>query len=84
YEALSYTWGATEGIQRAITVDNGKIQVTPNLHTALCHLRTDKPRLLWIDALCINQNDQEEKAQQIALMGNIYRKAEQVVAFLGE
>lgn len=45
--------------------------------------RTDEPRILWIDALCINQQDEVEKGPQVAIMGDIYRNATRVVAWIG-
>jgi len=58
--------------------------VSSNLHSALLHLRREfKSRVLWIDAICINQPDNEEKSIQIRKMGSIYRKAGRVVVWLG-
>jgi hypothetical protein len=60
------------------------LQIWPNLESALKHLRfVDRPRVLWIDAVCINQPDQQEKTREIWRMGNIYRAARRVVVFLG-
>lgn len=92
YDALSYTWGESlpsEGIavcQSANTEHaDGYISITPNLFEALLRLRSDDtPRTLWIDALCINQDDLQEKAQQVAHMGRVYSGASQVVVWLGE
>jgi hypothetical protein len=42
------------------------------------------PIVIWIDAICINQKDDVEKAQQVAMMGSIYRRASRVVGYLGE
>ncbi|KAL8826720.1 MAG: hypothetical protein Q9170_007295, partial [Blastenia crenularia] len=84
YEALSYTWG--DATQECELYCNGKpLSITSNLATALRYLRQQKDlRTLWVDAVCINQANQEEKSQQIALMGDIYAKAYQVVAWIGE
>jgi len=58
--------------------------VTCNLATALVDLRSStEPRVLWIDALCINQEDMQERSSQVARMANIYRQAKQVVVWLG-
>ena len=43
----------------------------------------DRPRVLWIDALCINQNDDSEKEKQVAMMGTIFERAQNVVIWLG-
>ncbi|KAI7782308.1 ankyrin and het domain protein [Diaporthe eres] len=86
YEALSYVWESPEQ-HEVIQVDenNGPIiLITPNFAIALTHLRRrDKPRILCIDALCINQTDDVEKCPQVAMMGDIYRYATRVVVWLG-
>jgi hypothetical protein len=83
FEALSYAWGDSQE-RKTIQVNGLEMQVTTNLESALRHLRLpDLPRVLWVDAVCINQCDVEEKAVQVALMGKIYRGAEKVVIFLG-
>jgi len=59
--------------------------VTRNLHAALNRLRLpDKPRTLWVDAICIDQADVVEKGHQVALMGEIYSKTTRGIIFLGE
>ncbi len=61
FEALSYVWGQA-GDTFPITVDGATMWVTKNLHQALYQLRyPDKQRLLWIDALCINQSSIPER-----------------------
>lgn len=83
YEALSYTWGDAND-RRPITLDGFPWDVTANLDCALRHLRhQDKPRIMWIDALCINQADMDEKAEQIPKMRIIYTSATKVVIWLG-
>jgi hypothetical protein len=88
YDALSYVWGSEEDPNYVLVgseqTDEGIISVTQNLDTALRHLRSDnEPRLLWIDALCINQEEDSEKGLQVAMMGKIYSLADNVVAWLG-
>jgi hypothetical protein len=59
--------------------------VTENLHEALLRLRYRYvERIIWIDALCIHQEDEREKEQQIQLMAKIYGQASRVVVWLGE
>jgi hypothetical protein len=83
YEALSYVWGSKQNL-KSIILDNQSFDITPNLFSALQHLRDDKfPRVIWVDAVCINQND-TEKESQIALMAEIYAKASRVVIWLGD
>ena len=91
YEALSYTWGPPTKVaipdEKAfyISCNEHDFSVTSNLHAALCRLRdNEKNRMLWIDAICINQNDIREKTRQIVRMGSIYQSARQVLVWLGE
>lgn len=61
------------------------MMITENLHSALTQLRlVDQPRLIWIDQLCINQSDLEERSSQVLLMCDIYHGAQEVVVWLGE
>ncbi|KAK7403523.1 hypothetical protein QQX98_010701 [Neonectria punicea] len=84
YDALSYTWGAPE-FTETITLDGQHTKlVTPTLHSALQRFRHSlNSRRLWVDAVCINQDDDVDKAAQIPLMGNIYRQAACVLVWLG-
>ena len=84
YEALSYVWGL-EQHRLYIELNLTQTSVTRNLHAALNRLRhPDEPRRLWVDAICINQADNEERGQQVALMGEIYSKTTRGIIFLGE
>lgn len=85
YEALSYVWGPEDNNQ-LISIDGSKeLLVTANLHVALLHLRhCFLERILWIDAICINQKDNDEKGQQVRSMANIYARASRVIVWLGE
>jgi hypothetical protein len=86
YEALSYAWGATvESVPVRVGGPDGAVtSLTHNLAEALRHLRlADRPRAMWIDALCINQSDTAEKGPQVAMMGTIFRRASRVIAWLG-
>jgi len=83
YQALSYTWGKST-VTRNITANGQEMCINQNLHDALSSLRlVDHSRTLWIDAVCINQRDDNEKTSQIAMMGAIYRHANNVLIFLG-
>ncbi|KAG5761556.1 hypothetical protein H9Q72_010327 [Fusarium xylarioides] len=83
YEALSYCWGDNSQLQE-IKCHKEPFQVTENLFSALQHLRNDHDeRTLWIDAICINQDDLEERQSQVKLMKEIYTKSERVVIWLG-
>lgn len=84
YEALSYVWGDPTATE-TILVNGTRCHVGQNLMQALQHLRqAEHPRLLWVDALCINQNDIEERAKQVQIMGEIYGNAYRTVVWLGD
>ena len=83
YEALSYVWGSLEN-PIDIQVGAHTLAVTHNLAEALPYLRyRDKPRVLWIDAICVNQQDLKERSCQVRRMADLYRLAERVVVWLG-
>lgn len=86
YDALSYVWGGMDKLERII-IDGHCLPVTVNLFGALRHLRDCYvERLLWVDAICINQREDgmKEKEQQIQMMWNIYCLANRVIVWLGE
>jgi hypothetical protein len=84
WEALSWLWGAY-GDFRTILVNGQMFEITRNLFIALSHLRQRKrERLLWIDALCINQDDVVERSNQISKMAFLFHRARRVIAWLGE
>lgn len=64
--------------------DESTLAVTQNLAEALRYLRHEEtPRVLWIDAICINQEDPKERSKQVKRMGDIYLKSRRVVIWLG-
>lgn len=82
YDCLSYTWGNI--FDSKIIIDGYTVTITRNLADALLHLRYEtKPRILWIDALSINQRDPQERNVQVARMGPIYRHARETIIFIG-
>jgi hypothetical protein len=84
FEALSYTWG-TDKAMAPILIDGGVLFVRFNLFYALRSLRfPTKRRILWIDALCINQTDITERNNQVSQMMEIYSGAKEVIVWLGE
>ena len=84
YEALSYVWGDLNNPQ-PIYIDKHPFVVTENLHLALSHLRNRNfERIIWVDAVCINQTNDEEKEQQIQFMVKIYGQANRVIVWLGK
>lgn len=83
FEALSYAWGDAS-IKKEIDCDGQSLPVTENLYHALLRLRQPvDSRLLWIDAICINQNDLEERSQQVQFMRDIFFNASRVAVYLG-
>ncbi|KAK4443102.1 heterokaryon incompatibility protein-domain-containing protein [Podospora aff. communis PSN243] len=84
YTCLSYRWGdATD--TKSVIVDGHDFPVRTNLHDALKRLRLrDEPRRLWIDAICINQDDNSERAAQVGAMQYIFQNATDVIAWIGE
>lgn len=72
YDTISYVWGDIAD-RRTIYTDGAQISVPASTVAALRAARlTDTPRMLWIDAICIDQNNLEERSQQVALMREIY------------
>lgn len=82
FEALSYVWGDPKDVV-SIHLSDCTYGVTRDLEAALRRLRRkDSERIIWIDQLCINQEDVEEKSQQVALMQQIYRSCEGALFWL--
>jgi hypothetical protein len=82
YVALSYTWGDPKDTL-PIYVNNILMQVTRNLHSALLYLGLDSGTILWVDAVCIDQQNNVEKSEQVQLMREIYQRAMHVTVWLG-
>jgi hypothetical protein len=91
YHALSYTWGTQ--VER-VSIKLGDVShhgfhsfnITPSLSNALDDFFTDNTGItsLWVDAICINQNDLQERDQQVRRMKTIYEHAEKVYIYLGD
>ncbi len=83
YEAVSYAWGKPI-FSKNLHCGEHVFKITENLHSALCRFRSpDKPRNLWVDAICIDQSDNHERNHQVRIMGRIYRQAKEVLIWLG-
>ncbi|KAF1994097.1 hypothetical protein P154DRAFT_527292 [Amniculicola lignicola CBS 123094] len=88
YNALSYTWGMNEdgnaSQDHELFIHGNRKWITQNLFEGLKRIRLcDKPLRIWIDAVCINQQDVVERSAQVAIMADIYARAEKVLAWLG-
>lgn len=84
YEALSYTWGSRSDCTPT-AVHGGEMMIRRNLLMALLALRrSDVPLPIWVDAICINQNDLTERNHQVWQMKDIYSKARLVNVWLGD
>lgn len=82
FTALSYVWG--QGSYHKIACNGCDINITQSCYEALTSLRQSRLSLtIWVDAICINQEDNSEKEEQIVLMGRIYTLAEIVYVWLG-
>lgn len=83
YEALSYVWGEEENPDFIVLCES-RFAVTRNLAEVLRYLRSpSSDRMLWVDAICINQCDEKEKETQVKSMHMIYKLAKRVIAWLG-
>lgn len=82
YEALSYTWGDEQPV-KTIFINNAKVLVRDNLYSALSILRVPNGRAIWVDAICIDQSNLEERQYQVGLMDHIYHQAKNVIIWLG-
>ncbi|KAH7380875.1 heterokaryon incompatibility protein-domain-containing protein [Cadophora sp. MPI-SDFR-AT-0126] len=85
YEALSYTWGS-QILDFDIIIGEEPYSVTSNLYGALKQLRhaDGSARIVWVDAICINQKDPKERTTQVNMMADIYLNAGLVIMWLGE
>jgi hypothetical protein len=84
YIALSYVWGDEIDV-RTVTVDGQILAVTKNLYSALVDLRDNtRTTRFWVDAICINQANNDEKSLQIQLMSRIYATATHTIIYLGQ
>ena len=83
YETVSYAWGDPDD-RETILIENVEIEIPRSLEAALRHLRQPTKAIqLWADAICINQQDHEEKAHQISMMGDIFRRCKSTYIWLG-
>lgn len=83
YIALSYTWGE-DSPSATVWINSQTFLVRENLETALRHIqKPDRSTSIWVDAICINQEDDLEKSHQVQMMDKIYNRAVEVLVWLG-
>ncbi|KAH7261545.1 heterokaryon incompatibility protein-domain-containing protein [Fusarium tricinctum] len=83
FHALSYCWGG-QSFTKEISINGCSFMITPNLHDAMLILRhPTQDVVIWIDQICINQDDEAEKGQQVRLMSRIYEYSRSVPIWLG-
>jgi len=88
FESLSYVWGSGHKTRILLITDSSgairKLLIGAALHAALQRIRLPTTvRVLWADAVCINQADNLEKAAQVNMMGDVYAMAARTLAYLG-
>jgi hypothetical protein len=89
YEALSWRWGDEDNSHYTIMIrrEDGKMykkRVSETLGLALKYMRLRNDRILWIDAISIDQKNKEERSYQVSMMALVYTRAEQVCVWLGD
>ena len=88
YTALSYVWGQPDPGKFLVLVNGTTLSITSNLNDAMTAIsKLDKPQYStwwWIDAICINQDDLEERASQVKLMRELYSRASRTLAYLDD
>lgn len=84
YETISYVWGDASRTGQLL-VDDIPVTVPASSVAALRRVRLeDSRRVVWLDAICINQQDERERSQQVTMMGDIYRSGTGNLIYLGE
>lgn len=84
YDCLSYTWGIYLH-NESIKVNHTQLDITRGLWHFLQRIRLpDRTRVIWVDAICVSQDDLSEKAQQVSMIGDIFKSASKVLVWLGE
>ena len=85
YIAISYEWGSDQIVSTAELDDGFQIGLTESAAEIIKYVLGERRRKewVWMDAICIDQNNEVEKRHQVALMGKIYSSASQVLACIG-
>lgn len=83
WEAVSYAWGQSKRSSH-VEIDGKVLPITANLEDALLDLRcTGDECRLWVDQICVDQANPDERSIQVRLMGEIYKHAQRVLVYLG-
>ena len=83
YQTLSYTWGDSTST-KPLFINSIEVRATQNLEAALRHIRHNAVSLtLWVDAICINQDNSAERTHQVSMMGQIYKSCTHCYMWLG-
>jgi len=83
YGALSYVWGDSNR-WKSVIMNGEPFPITQNVYDALKHIRSrDTLRKIWVDAICIDQTNKDERNSQVLIIGDIYSSAQQVINWLG-
>lgn len=84
YETISYTWGDPRD-REPISINDRYLNVPTNTAKALrCARSLSEDRVVWIDAICINQDDLDERNDQVSMMSSIYRCSQCNLIYLGD
>ncbi|ENH64963.1 Heterokaryon incompatibility protein 6, OR allele [Fusarium oxysporum f. sp. cubense race 1] len=85
FEAISYQWSECGGQKAPMRLVGEQMSMNAYLRSILLHLRREQHiRVVWADALCINQSDHAERLQQVSIMQKIYSQAFRVIGFVGK
>jgi hypothetical protein len=84
YETISYVWGDA-ALVASISLDDELVRIPTSAASALRRMRLPSmSRILWIDCICINQHDDDEKGHQVAMMADIFQSSSRTLAHLGD
>lgn len=87
FDAVSYTWGDYSNRPEVLYCNDRRdtINITSDCYNMIRRLRREKMTVtIWIDAICINQDDNDEKNQQVQMMGKIYATSRVTVIYIGD
>jgi hypothetical protein len=84
YTKRCLTHGVVQKRQQILIINGNEKNTTQNLHKTLQHLRLlNQDQILWVDAICINQDSHKERGHQVQQMHHIYGSADRVLVWLG-